>query len=72
MCISVCMCDIYVYMWRSEANFENWFSPTTWDPQQVIRHDKHFYPPRSFTDPSLTLDVDARALNPGPYADLTY
>lgn len=61
MCISVCMCDIYVYMWRSEANL-----------QQVIRHDKHFYPPRSFTDPSLTLDVDARALNPGPYADLTY
>lgn len=75
MCISVCMCDIYVYTWRSEANFGNWFSPTTlnsWDQHQVIRHDKHFYPPSSFPGPSLTLDVDAGALNPGPYAHLTY
>lgn len=65
------MCDMYVYMWRSEANFGNLFSLTTlssWDQHQVIRHDKHFYPPSSFTDPSLALDMDAGALNPGPYA----
>lgn len=71
MCICVCMCDMYVYKCRSEANFGNWFSPTTlssWDQHQVIRDDKYFHPLSSFTDPSLTLDTDAGALNPGPYA----